>query len=212
MSIKILAIGDLANNFVILRKYVAKSEIHIINFPWGTASKLTDSRDVEFFDSLKTKEQIDKINSIKNNFDLAIVNTWTGAALAYITGLDYIMYFVGSALRVPPFNKNPKLDYLTKPLPSRNTFERGFYRKVLENAVFCVANAHDLFSILKKCKINKNDFQKKIKDQKIKDKLKKLTQEAFEKDIFGAPTFVVNKKIFWGQDRLDYALDEAKKN
>ena len=42
----------------------------------------------------------------------------------------------------------------------------------------------------------------------IKDELKKLTNKAFEKDIFGAPTFIVNKKIFWGQDRLDYALDE----
>ena len=33
---------------------------------------------------------------------------------------------------------------------------------------------------------------------------------AFEKDIFVAPTFVVNNKIFWGQDRLDYALDEYR--
>ena len=33
------------------------------------------------------------------------------------------------------------------------------------------------------------------------------------KDIFGAPTFIVNEKIFWGQDRLVYALDEFfKKN
>ena len=38
--------------------------------------------------------------------------------------------------------------------------------------------------------------------------LKKLTKDAFEKDIFGAPSFVVNNKIFWGQDRLAYALDE----
>ena len=35
-----------------------------------------------------------------------------------------------------------------------------------------------------------------------------IIYKAFEKDIFGAPTFVVNNKIFWGQDRLDYALDE----
>ena len=70
-----------------------------------------------------------------------------------------------------------------------------------------------VFDVLKKCKIKKNDFLKKIKDQKIKDKLKKLTQEAYDKDIFGAPTFIVNKKIFWGQDRLVYALDEfLKKN
>ena len=68
-----------------------------------------------------------------------------------------------------------------------------------------------IIAILKKCKINKDDFQKKIKNQKIKNKLKKLTQDAYKKDIFGAPTFVVNKKIFWGQDRLDYALYEVKK-
>jgi len=70
-----------------------------------------------------------------------------------------------------------------------------------------------IYEILKKTKIDKNIFQKKIKDQKIKDYLKQLTQDAYSKDIFGAPTFVVNKKIFWGQDRLEYALDEFyKKN
>ena len=68
-----------------------------------------------------------------------------------------------------------------------------------------------IFSILEKCKINKNDFQKKIKNSKIKDKLKKLTQDAYKKDIFGAPTFIVNNKMFWGQDRLNYAIDESRK-
>ena len=62
--------------------------------------------------------------------------------------------------------------------------------------------------ILKDSGINKNEYLQKIEDQKIKDELKYLTNLAFEKDIFGAPTFVVNKKIFWGQDRLEYALDE----
>jgi|TARA_B100000287_G_scaffold389965_1_gene400448 2-hydroxychromene-2-carboxylate isomerase len=66
----------------------------------------------------------------------------------------------------------------------------------------------NLNRILDKCKINKDIFFEKIKDQKIKDELKKLTNQAFQKDIFGAPTFIVNNKLFWGQDRLDYALDE----
>ena len=65
-----------------------------------------------------------------------------------------------------------------------------------------------IFNILKKCKINALEYRKKIMDQKIKDKLKKLTNDAYEKDIFGAPTFVINNKIFWGQDRLDYAVEE----
>ena len=47
-----------------------------------------------------------------------------------------------------------------------------------------------------------------IEDIKIKEELKQLADLAFKKNIFGAPTFIVNKKIFWGQDRLDYALDE----
>ena len=53
-------------------------------------------------------------------------------------------------------------------------------------------------------------FFNSIKNQDIKDNLKKLTQEALEKEVFGTPTFIVNNKIFWGQDRLKYALDEFK--
>ena len=66
----------------------------------------------------------------------------------------------------------------------------------------------NLSEILDKCKINKDIFFAKIKDEKIKDELKKLTNQAFQKDVFGAPTFIVNNKLFWGQDRLVYALDE----
>ena len=65
--------------------------------------------------------------------------------------------------------------------------------------------------ILEKCNINSNDFFDGIRDPKIKDKLKTITQEAHEKEIFGAPTFVVNNKIFWGQDRLEFALEEYNK-
>ena len=63
-------------------------------------------------------------------------------------------------------------------------------------------------SILSKCEIKTTDFETGIKDQKIKDELKDLTNIAFQNDIFGAPTFVVNGNLFWGQDRLEYALDE----
>jgi 2-hydroxychromene-2-carboxylate isomerase len=71
-----------------------------------------------------------------------------------------------------------------------------------------LSNSVNIENILNECSIDKKDFFKDIENQKIKDELKKLTNDAFEKDIFGAPTFVVNNKIFWGQDRLDYALDE----
>jgi 2-hydroxychromene-2-carboxylate isomerase len=65
--------------------------------------------------------------------------------------------------------------------------------------------------LLEKCKINSNDFFDGIKSPKIKDKLKNITQEAHDNEIFGTPSFVVNNKIFWGQDRLEFALDEYNK-
>ena len=51
-------------------------------------------------------------------------------------------------------------------------------------------------------------FLNNISKKETKEKLIKLTQDAFDKKIFGAPTFICNDKIFWGQDRLDYAIDE----
>ena len=68
-----------------------------------------------------------------------------------------------------------------------------------------------LTPLLEQCKINKDIFFKTIKDPVIKEKLKNYTKNAHEKEIFGAPTFIVNSKIFWGQDRLEFALDEYNK-
>ena len=66
----------------------------------------------------------------------------------------------------------------------------------------------NLNKILDKCNINQENFHNGIKDQKIKNELKELTNKAFKLDVFGAPTFLINDKLFWGQDRLDYALEE----
>ena len=71
-----------------------------------------------------------------------------------------------------------------------------------------ISSEINIKNILKVCDLDNNTFFENIHSQKVKDELRELTNLAFEKDIFGAPTFVVNNKIFWGQDRLDYALDE----
>ena len=74
-----------------------------------------------------------------------------------------------------------------------------------------ISSEEILKSILKKCKIDTYGFIEGIKNPEIKEELKNITQEAHDKEIFGAPTFVVNNKIFWGQDRLEFALDEYNK-
>tara|TARA_B100000686_G_C16740235_1_gene946140 strand:- start:65 stop:655 length:591 start_codon:yes stop_codon:yes gene_type:complete len=55
-------------------------------------------------------------------------------------------------------------------------------------------------------------FKIKLTEQKIKDELKKRTNDAFMRGVFGVPSFIINNKIFWGQDRLEFVLNEAKKN
>ena len=75
-----------------------------------------------------------------------------------------------------------------------------------------ISNEEIIKTLLKKCKIESTGFFDGIKkDPTIKDELKSVTQKAHDKEIFGVPTFVVNNKIFWGQDRLEFALDEYNK-
>ena len=73
-----------------------------------------------------------------------------------------------------------------------------------------ISTEKNMQKILTDCAIDHAFFEKSIKEQKIKEKLKDLTSEAFKLNVFGAPTFLVNNKLFWGQDRLEYAIDESK--
>ena len=95
---------------------------------------------------------------------------------------------------------NKKEEYL-------NNFFEAYWKEDID-----LSNEENIKIQLKKLKIDEHDFFNLIKNQETKDKLKQFTLEAFEKEVFGAPTFMVNNKIFWGQDRLEYALDEIKKN
>ena len=65
--------------------------------------------------------------------------------------------------------------------------------------------------ILKNLNINHKTFALRSTSSLIKDSLRKKTHEAYEIGIFGAPTFLSNNKIFWGQDRIEFALKEASK-
>tara|TARA_B100000035_G_scaffold267199_1_gene240139 strand:- start:158 stop:484 length:327 start_codon:yes stop_codon:yes gene_type:complete len=75
-----------------------------------------------------------------------------------------------------------------------------------------ISNIENVKKILSKCEIDHQDFEKEIKEIKIKEELKNLTNLAFQRDVFGAPTFVIKNKLFWGQDRLQYALEEYENN
>ena len=95
-----------------------------------------------------------------------------------------------------------------------NNYEKIYVEKIFDSIWRDGLNMNDniiINKVLKNLDLNPNIFFGKVSDTKIKDKLKKLTNDALKKGIFGAPTYYVNRKIFFGQDRLSYAIDEIKK-
>ena len=93
-------------------------------------------------------------------------------------------------------------------------FSQIFINKVFDAIWKEGLNLNDnsiLEKLLKDIDINPKNFLIEAIDLKIKNELKKRTDEAYKKGVFGTPSFIVNNKIFWGQDRLQFALNEASR-
>ena len=88
-----------------------------------------------------------------------------------------------------------------------NTFFNAYWKDNLD-----LSNDIEVSQLLKTLDIDNKKFFNGVKEQSIKDSLKEATNEAFSKEVFGAPTFITNNKIFWGQDRLEYAVEELSSN
>ena len=96
--------------------------------------------------------------------------------------------------------ENKKKEYL-------ETFFNAYWQDNID-----LTSLENITKLLDNINIDYKLFFEGIQKQEIKEELKNITNEAFKKEIFGAPTFVVNNKIFWGQDRLKYALEELNNN
>jgi len=145
--------------------------------------------DAPAFNKFKMKNMVNDCNMVseRNNIEFKWNSNFPINSLNIMRGYIYI-------------NKDKKNDYL-------NIFFDAYW-KDNQN----LSKIENIAKLLRKIQIDSEEFFKSIKEQSIKDKLKNLTSEAFKKEVFGAPTFVVNNKIFWGQDRLEYALDELNKS
>ena len=141
------------------------------------------------FNKYKLSNNINDCNLVseKNNIEFKWNSNFPINSLSIMRGYLYI-------------NKDKKNDYL-------NTFFDAYWKDNQD-----LSKTENINKLLSNMKIDSKEFFKSIREQSIKNKLKKLTSEAFEKEVFGVPTFIVNNKIFWGQDRLEYALEEINKN
>ncbi len=62
----------------------------------------------------------------------------------------------------------------------------------------------EVATVLAAVGIGPDEFAALVGDAAVKDELKRRTQAAVGRGVFGAPTVFVGDEMFWGQDRLDW--------
>ena len=74
-----------------------------------------------------------------------------------------------------------------------------------------ISDEKTLEEICNQLNLRFDEIKKIAVSTEINDEYTKNSNDAINQDIFGAPTFVLNGEIFWGQDRLEYLEDALKK-
>lgn len=59
------------------------------------------------------------------------------------------------------------------------------------------------------CELHPNAVVKGIETKSVKDRLRAATEEARERGVEGIPTVAVGAQLFWGDDRLEEAVEAA---
>jgi len=67
----------------------------------------------------------------------------------------------------------------------------------------CINDAATLAQLLAECGLDASALQASQRDA-VQQRYEAATQQAFDAGVFGAPSYVVDGEIFWGQDRLDF--------
>ena len=71
-------------------------------------------------------------------------------------------------------------------------------------------NAEHLSEILQRLNRPSADIIERADSQEVRDKYAAETEAARSRGIFGSPTFACGAEIFWGDDRLEDAIDWCK--
>jgi len=70
-----------------------------------------------------------------------------------------------------------------------------------------ISSSETIATILKKMDLDPQEILPRASSQETKDRLKLITEQADGLQIFGAPSFIVHDQLFWGDDRLEDAIE-----
>ena len=75
-----------------------------------------------------------------------------------------------------------------------------------------ISDEKNIELISKQFKINFIKLSTLAKSEKVSKIYADNTEEAIQKNVFGAPTYFLNNELFWGQDRLEFLERALKKS
>ena len=74
-----------------------------------------------------------------------------------------------------------------------------------------IADEATAIEVANKAGFNGEELLKESQDPEIEALYEKNTGEAIERGVFGAPTYIIDDELFWGQDRLQFVEKALKK-
>ncbi len=77
-----------------------------------------------------------------------------------------------------------------------------------------IADGDTLTELANRCDLDGAALTRAARSTEIETQYQGYTDEAIGRGVFGAPTFILDGELFWGQDRLDFverALDQHSK-
>ena len=91
-----------------------------------------------------------------------------------------------------------------------DAYHDAVYRAVWAEAIDLGDDA-TLAGVLDKAGVSAAEVLAEIESQDVKDALRRNTDEAVSRGVFGAPTFFVGSEMFWGNDRLEFVEEALRK-
>lgn len=173
-------------------------EMDVIHIPSKNRDFLSSKKSTKFFKSEKLSEQINELNTIKNNYDLSLVSSWHAAKLAFLCNIRYIFYFIGDDIRYPPFSEkiisehDADLDFFKKQSYS--------YQDIFDNAIICVTGSQELFNLLKSFRKDSVRIDRTMTDTNLFNRNLKPIDIQKDKFTFFSPTRISSEKgidILW---------------
>ena len=119
----------------------------------------------------------------------------------------------GIPLTPPPVTTDPTLAGVVSLLAEGKGLLRPFIIDVMHQEWGegkDIGNADVLLEVGARIGLARNDIIAALENEKYFKKLAENAAEAAQLGVIGVPTFVIGEQIFWGQDRIDFVLDELQ--